>query len=79
MILFPMTTEFKRTMVSLCIRLPPDIVETIKALSYYHGMSNSCYIRNIVLNALRNEGQLNRIDNGIKKEPLNKFEQNGGL
>jgi hypothetical protein len=58
----PMTNESERighnVMVTLCIRLTPEIADKVKSLSQYRGMSSSCFVRSIVMNALRGIGYL---------------------
>ena len=49
-------------MVAICIRLPSEVVGIVRDQSKHQGMSNSCYIRQIVLNTLRSNGYLNKFD-----------------
>jgi len=64
-----MSNAFERNgkgkMVAICIRLPSEVAGIVAGLSKHQGMSNSCYIRNIVLTALRSDGLLNDYDAAV--------------
>ncbi len=53
------------TMVTLSIRLNPMVAEMVKDEAIRQGMSYSCYIRKIVLTALRSDGLLNDYDAAV--------------
>jgi predicted DNA-binding protein len=55
----------KGKMVAICIRLPSEVAGIVGGQSKHQGMSNSCYIRNIVLTALRSDGLLNNYDAAV--------------